>query len=203
MTTSSVIREDQCISLLERTVNASAPWFSPLITSQELKVMFMCLTPSDDKCFPRRCLTRRIPGEPDSLADRKRYEAAHTLFNFHETTSLRLLICLNRGPITGGTHKQHFGAATVNSHRIGNILGICISRNVHYCLIVCSVVTEIILFVSQVNKNFAINLVAEEPVTDVQARIVSCDGGGGALGHPKVYINLVRACTHYTHNKNA
>lgn len=24
-------------------------------------------------------------------------------------------------------------------------------------------------------------------------RIVSCDGGGGALGHPKVYINLDKA----------
>uniref|UniRef100_A0A3B5KYS9 NADH dehydrogenase [ubiquinone] iron-sulfur protein 6, mitochondrial n=1 Tax=Xiphophorus couchianus TaxID=32473 RepID=A0A3B5KYS9_9TELE len=41
-----------------------------------------------------------------------------------------------------------------------------------------------------VNKNFAINLVAEEPVTHLEARVVSCDGGGGALGHPKVYINL-------------
>lgn len=44
----------------------------------------------------------------------------------------------------------------------------------------------------KVNKNFAIKLVAEETVTDVEARVVSCDGGGGALGHPKVYINLVR-----------
>ncbi|TWW65408.1 NADH dehydrogenase [ubiquinone] iron-sulfur protein 6, mitochondrial, partial [Takifugu flavidus] len=43
----------------------------------------------------------------------------------------------------------------------------------------------------EVNKNFAIKLVAEEPVTDVESRVVSCDGGGGALGHPKVYINLV------------
>uniref|UniRef100_A0A3Q0S869 NADH dehydrogenase [ubiquinone] iron-sulfur protein 6, mitochondrial n=1 Tax=Amphilophus citrinellus TaxID=61819 RepID=A0A3Q0S869_AMPCI len=42
----------------------------------------------------------------------------------------------------------------------------------------------------KVNKNFAIKLVAEEPVTDIEARVVSCDGGGGALGHPKVYINL-------------
>ncbi|KAJ8395256.1 hypothetical protein AAFF_G00034580 [Aldrovandia affinis] len=42
----------------------------------------------------------------------------------------------------------------------------------------------------EVNEKFAINLVAEEPVTDVGARVVSCDGGGGALGHPKVYINL-------------
>ncbi|NP_001290997.1 NADH dehydrogenase [ubiquinone] iron-sulfur protein 6, mitochondrial [Esox lucius] len=42
----------------------------------------------------------------------------------------------------------------------------------------------------EVNKNFAIQLVAEEPVSAVEARVVSCDGGGGALGHPKVYINL-------------
>ncbi|KAM9824809.1 NADH dehydrogenase [ubiquinone] iron-sulfur protein 6, mitochondrial [Neosynchiropus ocellatus] len=42
----------------------------------------------------------------------------------------------------------------------------------------------------EVNKNFAIELVAEEPVTELHARVVSCDGGGGALGHPKVYINL-------------
>lgn len=50
-----------------------------------------------------------------------------------------------------------------------------------------------ILFVHfvQVNENFAINLVAEEPVSYVESRTVSCDGGGGALGHPKVYINLV------------
>lgn len=47
----------------------------------------------------------------------------------------------------------------------------------------------------KVNKNFAIDLVAEEPVTDIEARVVSCDGGGGALGHPKVYINLVGAFT--------
>ncbi|XP_017276497.1 NADH dehydrogenase [ubiquinone] iron-sulfur protein 6, mitochondrial [Kryptolebias marmoratus] len=42
----------------------------------------------------------------------------------------------------------------------------------------------------EVNKNFAIALVAEEPVRHVETRVVSCDGGGGALGHPKVYINL-------------
>ncbi|KAM9434357.1 NADH dehydrogenase [ubiquinone] iron-sulfur protein 6, mitochondrial [Clarias gariepinus] len=42
----------------------------------------------------------------------------------------------------------------------------------------------------EVNQNFAINLVAEEPVSGAEARVVSCDGGGGALGHPKVYINL-------------
>ncbi|XP_006635942.1 NADH dehydrogenase [ubiquinone] iron-sulfur protein 6, mitochondrial isoform X1 [Lepisosteus oculatus] len=42
----------------------------------------------------------------------------------------------------------------------------------------------------EVNENFAINLVAEEPVKEVESRVVSCDGGGGALGHPRVYINL-------------
>uniref|UniRef100_A0A671LA71 NADH dehydrogenase [ubiquinone] iron-sulfur protein 6, mitochondrial n=1 Tax=Sinocyclocheilus anshuiensis TaxID=1608454 RepID=A0A671LA71_9TELE len=42
----------------------------------------------------------------------------------------------------------------------------------------------------EVNENFAISLVAEEPVTYVESRVVSCDGGGGAIGHPRVYINL-------------
>ncbi|MGH0170342.1 UNVERIFIED_CONTAM: hypothetical protein FKN15_007717 [Acipenser sinensis] len=41
-----------------------------------------------------------------------------------------------------------------------------------------------------VNENFAIDLVAEEPITEVESRVISCDGGGGALGHPRVYINL-------------
>ncbi|PKK34154.1 NADH dehydrogenase (ubiquinone) Fe-S protein 6, 13kDa (NADH-coenzyme Q reductase) [Columba livia] len=42
----------------------------------------------------------------------------------------------------------------------------------------------------EVNKNFAIDLIAEQPVSEVESRVISCDGGGGALGHPKVYINL-------------
>ncbi|XP_067363312.1 NADH dehydrogenase [ubiquinone] iron-sulfur protein 6, mitochondrial isoform X2 [Channa argus] len=49
---------------------------------------------------------------------------------------------------------------------------------------------EPITHTGQVNKNFAIKLVAEEQVKDIEDRVVSCDGGGGALGHPKVYINL-------------
>jgi len=42
----------------------------------------------------------------------------------------------------------------------------------------------------EVNEKFAIDLVDEEPPKEIQARHVWCDGGGGALGHPKVYINL-------------
>ncbi|XP_018123114.1 NADH dehydrogenase [ubiquinone] iron-sulfur protein 6, mitochondrial isoform X2 [Xenopus laevis] len=42
----------------------------------------------------------------------------------------------------------------------------------------------------EVNEQFAINLIEEQPVNESDSRIVSCDGGGGALGHPKVYINL-------------
>eukprot|EP00079_Xenopus_tropicalis_P013407 XP_002941817.2 PREDICTED: NADH dehydrogenase [ubiquinone] iron-sulfur protein 6, mitochondrial [Xenopus tropicalis] len=42
----------------------------------------------------------------------------------------------------------------------------------------------------EVNEQFAINLIAEQPANESDSRIVSCDGGGGALGHPKVYINL-------------
>uniref|UniRef100_A0A2I2ZJL3 NADH dehydrogenase [ubiquinone] iron-sulfur protein 6, mitochondrial n=1 Tax=Gorilla gorilla gorilla TaxID=9595 RepID=A0A2I2ZJL3_GORGO len=41
-----------------------------------------------------------------------------------------------------------------------------------------------------VNENFAIDLIAEQPVSEVETRVIACDGGGGALGHPKVYINL-------------
>uniref|UniRef100_F6XVS1 NADH dehydrogenase [ubiquinone] iron-sulfur protein 6, mitochondrial n=4 Tax=Equus TaxID=9789 RepID=F6XVS1_HORSE len=42
----------------------------------------------------------------------------------------------------------------------------------------------------EVNENFAIDLIAEQPVSEVESRVISCDGGGGALGHPRVYINL-------------
>ncbi|KAM8967912.1 NADH dehydrogenase [ubiquinone] iron-sulfur protein 6, mitochondrial [Pelodytes ibericus] len=42
----------------------------------------------------------------------------------------------------------------------------------------------------EVNEKFAIDLIAEQPISEVESRVVSCDGGGGALGHPKVYINL-------------
>ncbi|XP_062067873.1 NADH dehydrogenase [ubiquinone] iron-sulfur protein 6, mitochondrial isoform X1 [Lepus europaeus] len=42
----------------------------------------------------------------------------------------------------------------------------------------------------EVNENFAVDLIAEQPVSSVESRVISCDGGGGALGHPKVYINL-------------
>ncbi len=44
----------------------------------------------------------------------------------------------------------------------------------------------------QVNEQFAIDLVAEEPVACVNGTHVWCDGGRGALGHPRVYINLDR-----------
>uniref|UniRef100_A0A8D2J2K9 NADH dehydrogenase [ubiquinone] iron-sulfur protein 6, mitochondrial n=1 Tax=Varanus komodoensis TaxID=61221 RepID=A0A8D2J2K9_VARKO len=42
----------------------------------------------------------------------------------------------------------------------------------------------------EVNENFAIDLIAEQQVNEVESRVIFCDGGGGALGHPKVYINL-------------
>ena len=37
-----------------------------------------------------------------------------------------------------------------------------------------------------VNPNWAEKMIAEEPVIVSHKRVVSCDGGGGALGHPKV-----------------
>ncbi|XP_011431701.2 NADH dehydrogenase [ubiquinone] iron-sulfur protein 6, mitochondrial [Magallana gigas] len=40
-----------------------------------------------------------------------------------------------------------------------------------------------------VNKNWAINLIAEDPVVVCEEKTV-WSNSGGALGHPKVYINL-------------
>lgn len=45
------------------------------------------------------------------------------------------------------------------------------------------------------NERWAINLIKEVPPKGVKARVVACDGGPGALGHPRVYINLVSAPT--------
>lgn len=43
----------------------------------------------------------------------------------------------------------------------------------------------------QTNPRWSINLIKEVPPKAVNTRIVACDGGPGALGHPRVYINLV------------
>jgi NADH dehydrogenase (ubiquinone) Fe-S protein 6 len=42
----------------------------------------------------------------------------------------------------------------------------------------------------QPNPPSAMECIAKVPIAKVASRVVSCDGGGGALGHPKVYINL-------------
>ncbi|CAI2180742.1 7985_t:CDS:2 [Funneliformis geosporum] len=42
----------------------------------------------------------------------------------------------------------------------------------------------------------AIELVAEEPIHYVEGRIAVCHGGGGALGHPQIYINLDQPGAH-------
>uniref|UniRef100_A0A6B2EJD4 Putative ubiquinone oxidoreductase ndufs6/13 kDa subunit n=1 Tax=Phlebotomus kandelakii TaxID=1109342 RepID=A0A6B2EJD4_9DIPT len=47
-----------------------------------------------------------------------------------------------------------------------------------------------------VNQNFAIELIDEVPPKECTERVVSCDGGGGPLGHPKVYINLDKPGAH-------
>ncbi|CAI2734493.1 unnamed protein product [Schistosoma spindalis] len=47
-----------------------------------------------------------------------------------------------------------------------------------------------------VNKQFAEKLIAEVPPIACKENIISCDGGGGALGHPKIYINLDQPGNH-------
>lgn len=48
----------------------------------------------------------------------------------------------------------------------------------------------------QPNPMAAIELIKEEPIHFVSERIAVCNGGGGALGHPKIYINLDQAGSH-------
>ncbi|XP_037795133.1 NADH dehydrogenase [ubiquinone] iron-sulfur protein 6, mitochondrial-like [Penaeus monodon] len=48
----------------------------------------------------------------------------------------------------------------------------------------------------QTNPRWSINLIKEVPPKAVNTRIVACDGGPGALGHPRVYINLDQPGTH-------
>uniref|UniRef100_A0A5S6QB29 Zf-CHCC domain-containing protein n=1 Tax=Trichuris muris TaxID=70415 RepID=A0A5S6QB29_TRIMR len=46
------------------------------------------------------------------------------------------------------------------------------------------------LSAKQVNPNIAMHLIAAVPPIPCTSREATCDGGGGALGHPKVFINL-------------
>ncbi|XP_050537713.1 NADH dehydrogenase [ubiquinone] iron-sulfur protein 6, mitochondrial [Daktulosphaira vitifoliae] len=48
----------------------------------------------------------------------------------------------------------------------------------------------------QVNQCFAIDLIKQVPPKECKERVVFCDGGGGPLGHPKVYINLDKPGNH-------
>jgi len=42
----------------------------------------------------------------------------------------------------------------------------------------------------QPNPLSAMEMIANEPIRLVHGRKAVCDGGGGPLGHPKIYINL-------------
>jgi len=47
-----------------------------------------------------------------------------------------------------------------------------------------------------VNPNFAQDMIDEVPPVEVTERVISCNGGGGALGHPKVFINVDKPGIH-------
>ncbi len=55
----------------------------------------------------------------------------------------------------------------------------------------------------QVNKQFAIELIENVPPKKVTERVIACNGGHGALGHPRVYINLVRQLLVQNHRRSA
>eukprot|EP00095_Tigriopus_kingsejongensis_P006919 maker-scaffold44_size478958-snap-gene-1.13 protein:Tk06919 transcript:maker-scaffold44_size478958-snap-gene-1.13-mRNA-1 annotation:"loc100127764 protein" len=44
----------------------------------------------------------------------------------------------------------------------------------------------------EVNQQWAVNIIKEEPIVMTDLPTIGCDGGGGALGHPRVYINVER-----------
>ncbi|VDL78662.1 unnamed protein product [Nippostrongylus brasiliensis] len=49
----------------------------------------------------------------------------------------------------------------------------------------------------QINPNIAMHLVAERPPQDCgNERVVYCDGGDPALGHPRVFLNLDKPGVH-------
>lgn len=48
----------------------------------------------------------------------------------------------------------------------------------------------------QPNPLSAMELIASEPARFVQGRKAVCDGGGGPLGHPKIFINLDKPGPH-------
>ena len=40
-------------------------------------------------------------------------------------------------------------------------------------------------FILQVNPQWSMDLAAKIPIIEVNTKVVACDGGGGALGHPR------------------
>jgi len=57
----------------------------------------------------------------------------------------------------------------------------------------------------QVNANWSVDLIKEVPPVAVAGNIAVCEGGPSeALGHPKIYINLVNTspvdCNNYISN---
>ncbi|CAH0394060.1 unnamed protein product [Bemisia tabaci] len=50
--------------------------------------------------------------------------------------------------------------------------------------------------IKHINPSPAIELIHNVPPEPKPDRIVSCNGGGGPLGHPKVYINLDKPGNH-------
>ncbi|KAH8865874.1 putative NADH dehydrogenase [ubiquinone] iron-sulfur protein 6, mitochondrial [Schistosoma japonicum] len=57
-------------------------------------------------------------------------------------------------------------------------------------------VLRVYFFHEKVNRQFAEKLISEVPPIASKEHVISCDGGSGALGHPKVYINLDQPGNH-------
>lgn len=66
------------------------------------------------------------------------------------------------------------------------------------CLITCHSITSLETVVQKADLSLqlqprpfaAIELIHKQPVRWIKGRSASCDGGGGPLGHPRIFINV-------------
>ncbi|XP_050701315.1 NADH dehydrogenase [ubiquinone] iron-sulfur protein 6, mitochondrial-like [Eriocheir sinensis] len=99
-------------------------------------------------------------------------------------SSLSRCVCAAPQPLTAALHTSAPAQDSSPTHT-GQVLEPDDPRNARF------LVTP-----RQTNPRWAINLIQEVPPKAVNTRVVACDGGPGALGHPRVYINLDDAGNH-------
>ena len=106
-------------------------------------------------------------------------------------------IKLIKRPISGGTKTVKNGeemsevSEPKNSDKSMKLTETWSKKQIYKSLAIQGARFETVNIKKQPNPTPAIDLISNVPVIEVHENIVACDGGGGKLGHPKIYINLV------------